>query len=509
VRAATAPPEYVPAIFAPPRFDLDWYLGKLNNELMGFPQYRRKITRTDPLLFALMYMEHRLIDPTVSQDIHLSQFHVDMAFAAESWLERNLEPAQIRQAWIAPRGAAKSTWLCCILVIWALAHGHRRFVAAFAANDSAAKRILANIKYCLDNYELLNKDFPDLCTAAKVSGRAVSDAKNMYVARSGQVIIAYGVDSNQLGANIHGMRPDIILLDDIEDDEGNYSLHQKKQRLATVGSILPMNDRAVVQWAGTTTMYGSATHDLVRTLYGERADWVDEYEFKPRHYPAIVTRDDGSEESIWPVKWSLDRLQAIRHTRLYALQYDNRPRSLENGLFSPSDVPQVRTSYMEPSFRVLHVDPAVTTKSTSDYTGLAVAGFVDHVQKAVVEYAVGLRLTPDERKKMVGRIARDNKIDVVLFETNNGGHTYREQIEPMLPPGCRFEEVHNSRSKNARFEEFLDYCQMGWVMFAEEFPELREQMLGFPALEYDDVLDAGAGAVNRVLQGRKRAKVLS
>jgi len=24
---------------------------------------------------------------------------------------------------------------------------------------------------------------------------------------------------------------------------------------------------------------------------------------------------------------------------------------------------------------------------------------------------------------------------------------------------------------------------MGWVMFAEEFPELREQMLGFPALE--------------------------
>jgi len=133
---------------------------------------------------------------------------------------------------------------------------------------------------------------------------------------------------------------------------------------------------------------------------------------------------------------------------------------------------------MEPSFRVLHVDPAVTTKSTSDYTGLAVAGFVDHVQKAVVEYAVGLRLTPDERKKMVGRIARDNKIDVVLFETNNGGHTYREQIEPMLPPGCRFEEVHNSRSKNARFEEFLDYCQMGWVMFAEEFPELRSRCWG-------------------------------
>jgi len=90
-------------------------------------------------------------------------------------------------------------------------------------------------------------------------------------------------------------------------------------------------------------------------------------------------------------------------------------------------------------------------------------------------------VTPDERKKMVGRIARDNKIDVVLFETNNGGHTYASRSS-RCSAGCRFEEVHNSRSKNARFEEFLDYCQMGWVMFAEEFPELREQIVGVPSL---------------------------
>jgi len=76
------------------------------------------------------------------------------------------------------------------------------------------------------------------------------------------------------------MRPDIILLDDIEDDEATTAcIRRNSAWLRWVH--LPMNDRAVVQWAGTTTMYGSATHDLVRTLYGERADWVDEYEFKP------------------------------------------------------------------------------------------------------------------------------------------------------------------------------------------------------------------------------------
>lgn len=504
---ATAQAEYVPYIYAPESFDLDWHLGKLNSQLMEHAHYRRTITRTSPLLFALLYMEHRLIDPTISRDIHLSQFHIDMAYEAELWLDRNLEPAQIRQAWIAPRGAAKSTWLCCVLPIWALAHGHRRMVAAFAANKTAAERVMGNIKYCLDNYELLRDDFPELCTPARAGGRSVSDAKNMYVAKSGAVVMAHGIDSNQLGANIHGMRPDMILLDDIEDDEGNYSIHQKKQRLSTVAAILPMNDRAVVQWAGTTTMYGSATHDMVRSLYGEKADWVAEYEFRPRHYPAIVTAPDGSESSIWPAKWSLERLRSIRHTRLYALHFDNRPRSQEDGLWAPGDLPPI-LDRLRCSRAVLWVDPGVTTNAKSDPTGLAVVGLAGN--RAVVLYAEGYKLKPNERKNMVGRICHDNPmIDTVYVEDNQGGaDNYRNELEPVLPPGVKLVPRHTSKSKPRRIEEHLDYCQMGWMAWAEDFPTLREQMLEYPRGAHDDVLDAVCGASEELLGKRLRAKVL-
>jgi predicted phage terminase large subunit-like protein len=506
VPAATAQDEYVPYIYAPKSLDLDWYLGKLNSELMAYPQYRRKITRTDPLLFALMYMEHRLIDPTISRDIHLAQFHIDMAREAEIWLERNMEPGQVRQAWIAPRGAAKSSWICTILPIWALAHGHRRMVAAFAANKSAAERLMGNIRFCLDNYELLGDDFPDLCTPAMVGGKAVSDAKNMYVAKSGAVVMSYGIDSNQLGANIHGTRPDLILLDDIEDDEGNYSLHQKKQRLATVGSILPMNDRAVVQWAGTTTMYGSATHDLVRTLHGEQADWVGEYEFTPRHYRAIVTRPDGTEESIWPAKWSLERLRSIRHTRIFALQYDNMPQSHEDGLWTPETLPPILPK-LRCTRAVLWIDPGVTTNAKSDPTGLAVLGASG--ARAHVLYADGHKLKPGERKTMVGRLCHDNPmIDTVYVEVTNGGDSYRAELEPVLPRGVKLVERRPTKSKPKRIEEHLDYCQMGWVSWAENHPLLREQMLAFPKNDHDDVLDAVCGAAEELLGGRLRAKVL-
>ncbi|MCW2902264.1 MAG: hypothetical protein JWO67_4529 [Streptosporangiaceae bacterium] len=502
MRAPTAP-EYVPAIYGPESFDLDWHLGKLNAAAMAHPAYRRKVTETYPLLFALLYCQHRLIDPTISPDIHLSQFHVDMAYAAELWLERNLAPGQIREAWIAPRGAAKSTWQT-ILTLWALAHGHRRMVMAFGANQAAASRIMGNLRFCLDNYELLRTDFPDLVTPAKVSGKTVSDAKNMFVAKSGAVVMAYGIDSNQLGANVHGMRPDLILLDDIEDDEGNYSLHQKASRLSTVGAILPMNDRAVVQWAGTTTMYGSATHDLVRSLYGDRFEWVTDYQFRPRHYPAIITAPDGSEASIWPAKWPLEYLQSQRHTRLYALHFDNRPRSHADGLWTPGDLPPILPA-LRPSRAVLWIDPGVTTNAKSDPTGLAVVGAAG--ARATVLYAEGHKLKPGERKNMVGQLVHDNPmIDTVYVEVTNGGDSYRAELESVLPRGVDLVERRPTKSKPKRIEEHLDYCQMGWVAWAEDHPQLREQMLAYPKGEHDDVLDAVCGATEELLGGRSRPK---
>jgi len=505
VRASTVTDAYIPSIYAPDSFDLNWHLGKLNAAAMSHPAYRRKVTENFPLLFALVYATDRLIDPTISPDIHLSQFHIDMAYDAELWIERNLAPAQIRRAWIAPRGAAKSTWQT-LLTLWALAHGHRRMVMAFGANNAAALRIMGNLKHCIDTFPLLRNDFPELCAPAKVGGKVLSDAKNMYVAKSGAVVMAYGIDSNQLGANVHGMRPDLILLDDVEDDEGNYSIHQKKQRLATVGAILPMNDRAVVQWAGTTTMYGSATHDLVRSVYEPTgAEWIDDYQFQPRHYPAIITDPDGSEASIWPAKWPLEYLQSIRHTRIYALQYDNRPRSQEDGLWHPDDLPPILDK-LRCTRAVLWIDPGVTTNARSDPTGFAVVGLSG--QRAVVLYAEAYKLKPDARKNLVGRICHDNPmIDTVFVEDNQGGaDTYREQLTPVLPRGVKLIARHTAVSKPRYIEEHLDFVQMGWVAWAEDFPTLREQMLEYPRNAHDDCLDAAVRACGELLGSKYRPK---
>lgn len=497
MRATTAP-EHVPAIYAPPTFDLDHYLGRLNSTLFEHAHYRRLMTRTDPLLFALLYFEHHLISPeTGGRDVHLSQFHIDLAEAAKRWMRHNILPAEIREAWISPRFAAKTTWLIApILPLWALAHGHRRFYAMFGASGPAIAQHMYTMRTELQDNALLRHDYPDLCTPAKTGGRSRSDTRSLYVARSGAAIMSVGIDSRSLGAKLDNVRPDLIGLDDVERDEGNYSPGQKASRLATISNaILPMNDKAVVQWAGTTTMFGSLIHDLVRHAHGQRSEWVDEDGWTARYYPPIVVRPDGTEDSMWPARWSLEHLRSIQHTRSYALNFANNPRSIEQGLWTPMDIVYVDNAPV--THQVLSIDPAVTTKAHSDYTGLAV---VSWGARLVVEWATQLRLQPDELKRMVSQVLRENpRLTTVLVETNQGGENWSHILAPVIPRGIELVEVNHSIGKAGRFERLLDFYQMRRVVHARKFQVLEDQMLGYPKIEHDDCLDAVASGCEHLL----------
>src|SRR5690606_37829450 len=134
--------------------------------------------------------------------------------------------------------------------------------------------------------------FPALCSPSRrPSGGSVADTQTLYIAASGAVFQAKGIDSSTLGAKVGNQRPDVLLFDDIEPDASNYSAYQKEKRLDTIlNAVFPMSLNAVVLFAGTTTMHGSVIHDLVRqvTEPGEAPDWVRDERIRTRYYPAIV-----------------------------------------------------------------------------------------------------------------------------------------------------------------------------------------------------------------------------
>lgn len=467
---------------------------------------RRLITRDDPQKFAEMYLPHHLRGPETGDEITFSQFHVDLFEHAKKWRTPLTRPAEARDCYIAPRGAGKSTLCFLLLPMWAAAHGYVKFIAAFADSASQAELHLQTFKRELETNERLQADFPDLCAPARrPRGATVSDSRGMLVSRSGFVFGARGIDAASLGMKVGSRRPDLLLLDDIEPDEANYSAYQKTKRLSSVlDAVFPLSLHARVVMVGTVTMHGSIVHDLVRTVTDkEPPEWPAAENIQTHYYKAIVTREDGSEASLWPEKWSLEYLQSIRHTRSFAKNMMNLPVAADGGYWTEADF-----RYDPPpavTRRILSIDPAVTTKTTSDYTGIAVVGYDPTAQRCVVELAAAVKLTPAAlRQHILAILERDERIKAVLIEVDQGGDAWKEILSP-LP--VQIVNVKQHEPKNVRAARALDWYQAGWVAHSQKIPAFEDQAVAFPNVANDDVVDAVVTGLMFFLKDQKRSPV--
>jgi phage terminase large subunit-like protein len=365
---------------------------------------------------------------------------------------------------------------------------------------------LASLKLELDNNKLLRRDFPELCTPGKrPGGTTVADNQGLYVSQSGAIFQARGIDSSTLGAKLGAQRPDLLLHDDIEPDASNYSLYQKEKRLATVtGAVLGMNPNAVVQFVGTTTMYGSIMHDLVKSALGHDAPtWVTEENIQTRYYPAILNNDDGSRRSLWPQRWSLPYLESIENTRAFRLNFLNDPMGADGDYWSPDDFRYPGEDGLDPAPRMmLSIDPAVTSKVTSDYTGLAVVSHDPARHRCTVHAALQVKLTPAAlRQKVLAMLDEFPQTGLVLVEDNQGGDVWPHILHG-LP--VKVKTVHQAASKEVRAAGVLNHYQRGRVIHARPLRELEEQMCGFPKAPNDDILDAVVSAVQRFLDAPRK-----
>jgi phage terminase large subunit-like protein len=490
----------------PAPFDLGAYLARFNvDALVRSGEYRRAVTRVDPMAFALVYLPHHLRGDETGGEITLSEFHLDLIDQAKRWIVPDDQPALHRDAYVAPRGCGKSTWLFLILPLWAAAHGWRKFVAAFADSAAQAEMHLATFKHELDTNLLLRIDFPDLCRPARrPTGMVAADRAGMLITKAGFTFAARGIDAASLGMKVGEKRPDLLILDDIEPDESSYSAYQKGKRERTLlDAILPLNVYARVALVGTVTMPGSLVHDLVktRTLPEETpAEWVASENFRCHYYPVILDNGDGTERSIWPAKWPLDYLEEIRHTRAFRKNYQNDPMAADGDYWQLEDFTY---GLPEPlTHQLLSIDPAVTSKRKSDFTALAVVGFSKPLKRAVVRWGRTVKMPPGEQLRDLVLRTLETWPDIVgvVVESNQGGDTWRAILHD-LPVTLR--TVHQSEPKEVRAARLLNHYQRRRVVHEQRLHAVEEQMVAFPKGPNDDLVDAvGTGVA--VFLGKKQ-----
>lgn len=470
---------------------------------------RRVFTRADPVLFALTYLSHHLRSTETGNQISFSEAHIDWFTLALRYVRpiASVPAMSMRDAIIAPRGTAKSTDWFLVIPMWLAAHGWRRFIAAFADSATQAEEHLSSFKGELEANRLLRLDFPDLCTPARrPKGTAVHDTQSMYVAKSGFIFAAKGIDSKVLGLKVGNIRPDHIILDDVEGTEGNYSATQKNSRLKTITSgVLPMNVNASVTMAGTVAMPGAIIDDIAAKQRGEEyPPWVDDEKFVPRYYDIIQTNDDGTERSLWPERYPMSWINSVRHTRAFQSQYRNDPLSADSAFWSADDL---KTGSIEITHQILSIDPAVTTKEKSDYTGLAVIAYSRPEKRCMVRNAWQVKIPPGElfRDRVLQILDAYPQIAGIVVETNQGGDTWKAILHDM-PVSVK--TVHQSVPKEVRAGSLLARYQRGQVVHEQRIPVLEKQMVSFPHGANDDLLDAvGTGVTVFLKDDTKPPKV--
>ncbi len=475
--------------------------------------YRIERTRDDPMLFGLVYLRRHLVDE--DGVVTLSDVHVEWAESAKTWAEP-VEPSEDRRCEIAPREMGKSTWHFLILPMWAAAHAHVRFVAAFADTGTQAETHLASFKSELDNNPLIRADYPELCTP-KTRGRGVTEADrvSLYHARSDFVFAAAGMDGSNLGLKVGDARPDLIVLDDIEPHEARYSKALAKKRLDTLTStIFPLNVRAHVVIVGTVTMQGSIVHQIARWAKGEHDKpeddgnaWVGDERIVARHWLPIVTGEDGERRSAWPAKWKLSWLESIEHTRQYAKNYANDPLGADGDYWTLDDFrplsPDLDTAI---THEVIEIDPATTTRDSSDFTAIAAVGWSRALGKCALYETRKVKLRGEDLRRLVigfveRALARGHAV-IIRIEGNQGGDLWLDVFHDMPVPV----KVHpaGAASKNVRAAEALRHYQLKRVEHAPGNRDAEGELVAFPRAPNDDMVDAVGAGVRYFLTPRKK-----
>lgn len=494
-------------LVGPPGFPVRAYLDALTHpRWMASREYRFESCRMNPILFALHYLRrHVTLTGRDGRVVHsFAQFHVDMARAARRWAVSDLGVGQVRDAWVWPRKSGKTTMALLVLPLWSMAFQHRRYIVVYSDTEGQAAQHLRTLKLELDDNDRLRRDFPGLCAPMRSSGRAVRSTASSYLAANGTMIEAKGMNSATLGAKFREWRPDALLLDEIEPQEGKYSIEIKKRRLLDMREgIFETNDRAVVQITGTTVMADSIIDNMINGK-----DWVAAENIAVHHTLGIETDPvTGEERSCWPQRWSLEELRAkrARNPRSFAKNYANAPVSAE-GTFWQAEHIIYSDHAASLTDRIMVIDPAAKSTKKNDETAIGVLAFARDLDRVVVEDVIGVRMQPDQLRARVHATCQLRRIRTILVDVTNGGDHVLNTLRP-LPAGVRLVPVHiGGRSKLDRITELHDRYlrQPAQVVHAKPISSLEAQMCSYPHVMTDDQIDVVALGAQYFLDGATR-----
>lgn len=511
---------------------------------------RRRIARKGPDKFAEVYLPHLLkaqddiwdknpeefddarILIEAGQDIGFSDFHLDL-YAACNTPRAN----KLREAYIAPRGFAKSTAVTIVILFWA-AYRLREFVLWTSETASQVEELVASFIDEIEGNTELTDDFPHLKPARDERSNYIKWTDRDLVMESGFRLSARGAQKATRGLRRGAKRPDAVICDDAEGESTVGETGYPKVRRWLTRVLAPaLSPRGDVIWLNTLIDWVSVTGAMIRgdedwtrryNVHHLQAEWYEDDDANKvdvqtftfhapgeeiHGTPYEGVKDDLIHRLLWASYWPMERLQAFLEENgalAYSFEMLNKPMSEGDKVFRDPDWLRYATFDGDYIFRDGHdrsdwinsnllthvtaIDPAFGGK---DYGAVITIGIFNHdffVRE--VWWARGEGIRTEQVSKAIEQAEHWNSriiiVEAVAAQILLADEFVRKSRIPVVP------EHPGSRSKLDRALPVAIRGSQHHIYFESGKPSLRalrELLLQFPGPMPDDPVDAFVYAV--------------
>lgn len=458
-----------------------------NSEEIGFPSNSAaspaKTVLTSRMIeaFALTYLYKGFDEAKPTP-----QFH------RESW-ELYASPAE-RACVIAPRGHAKSSALTHVYGLAVALFRIESYIILISTNEELAIEHLGDITRELTENEELIEDFDISHLVVNSKTEIIVEFKDGAQFR----ILARGSGQKMRGRKWRGMRPGLIICDDLEDDEQVENKERRvKFRKWFNRAVLPTLRRG-----GKIRIHGTVLHeDALLPRFRKQSGW------KVLFYKAHKSYDDFTE-ILWPEQFTEESLRLVRQGYIEDFDAPGYSQEYLNSPFDSTDAYLKQTWFLGMSQadfemelkKAVGVDFAVSKADKANRTSLTLGGLTSKNRMHVTDQRVGRWDTEEIIDEMIDM---QQTHDPICFFVEDG--VIWKALEPMLNKEMREKNcfmlcipMPSIKDKAVRGRSFRKRMRSGSVSFDKEadwYSDYEAELLrftGYSDAVLDDQFDSSA-----------------
>lgn len=409
----------------------------------------------------------------------------------------------------APRNHAKSTSITLAYTLASILFKTADYVIILSNSESIATNFVGDLRNeLLDNeriHQLFGKVVALKDTATDVIVQFEDGRKVRFVPK--------GAGQSMRGLKWDNKRPDLIIVDDLEDDEAVLNKDRRaKLKQWFYATVMPLRStRGKTRVVGTILHMDSFLESLMPKPNSVMT--VDEplkvsSKIKNPVWLAAKYRAHSPDFShiLWPTRHSKEALQSIRQDfvdqgipEVYAREYLNHPIDETISFFRKTDF--LPFSGKDKSAKNLKyyvgIDLAISEKERADYTAMVVAGVDDGGRLYIVDC---VRARMDSFEIIDNIFLLQEAYDPELITIESGA--IQKSIGPFLRQEMHRRNVFINlntdvplKDKQSRARSLQARMRAGSVYFdieADWYPVLEDEFLKFPRAKHDDIVDAAS-----------------